>query len=312
MQQRSYIPTPMGLSSSALSSLSANIGEAVGQGVDMSIDLNKSINKDLWFMVRGNFTYATSEYKIYEEPDYEMAGAPWRSHYKQKISQTWGYVAERLFIDEEEVKSAPTQFGTPNVNYLAGDIKYKDINGDMVINDNDKVPIGYPTTPEINYGFGVSAGYKGFDVSCFFQGSARSSFWFDVNAMAPFGDGSVSGKTTHRALLQYWADSYWSESNRDIHALWPRLSVGATSNNSQTSTWWMRDGSFLRLKTAELGYTLPTKYTAALHAASARFYLSGSNLAVWSVFKMWDPEMAGNGTAYPLQRVINFGMNVEF
>ena len=158
----------------------ANVGKAKGGGIDISLDYNHSFSKDLWASMRGNFTYASSEYVEYEEPDY--SDTPWLSRKGKKISQTWGLVAERLFLDEEEVKNSPRQtFG----DYGAGDIKYKDINGDQIIDDRDMVPIGFPKTPEINYGFGLSAGYKSFDFSCFFQGSARSSFWIDPAKTAP-------------------------------------------------------------------------------------------------------------------------------
>jgi TonB-linked SusC/RagA family outer membrane protein len=302
LQSRANIPTTMGLQATT----SSNIGKASGSGVDMSIDYNKSFTKDLWMVFRGNFTYASSKYDYYEEPDY--SDVPWRSRTGQKISQTWGFVAERLFLDELEVANSPVQFGT----YGAGDIKYKDINGDMVINDNDMVPIGYPQTPEINYGFGLSFGYKKVDFSCFFQGSARSAFWISPSATAPFVTGGVSGFTTNRALLQYWADDHWSEADKNVFALWPRLSASHVENNEKTSTWFMRDGSFLRMKTAEMGYTLPHNWIMKLKMQNVRLYLNGSNLFLLSAFKMWDPEMAGNGVSYPLQRVVNVGINVEF
>jgi TonB-linked SusC/RagA family outer membrane protein len=307
LQNRAEIPTAMGLQATPKS----NIGKAGGGGVDLSVDYSKSFTKDLWAVLRGNFTYAASKYDYYEEPDY--SDVPWRSHTGQKIAQKWGFVAERLFLDEYEVANSPTQFGI----YGAGDIKYKDINGDKIINDNDMVPIGFPTTPEINYGFGISLGYKSLDFSCFFSGSARSAFWIDPGATAPFvnrkdDDNLLKAFSTNRALLQYWADDHWTEQNKNIQAMWPRLSANHVENNEKVSTWWMRDGSFLRLKTAEVGYNLPKKWFGKLGLQSARFYMNGSNLFVLSTFKMWDPEMAGNGISYPLQRVLNLGMNLEF
>jgi TonB-linked SusC/RagA family outer membrane protein len=303
MMERKDIPTTMGLQATP----SANIGKANGGGVDISIDYNKSFTRDIWAVFRGNFTYASSKYEIYEEPDY--SDAPWRTHNGQKISQEYGFVAERLFLDDEEVKNSPVQFG----EYGAGDIKYKDINNDGSINDNDMVPIGYPKTPEINYGFGISAGYKNLDFSCFFQGSARSAFWIDPGRVAPFiNDGSLGSFTTNRALLQYWADSHWSEQNKNIYALWPRLSANVVDNNMKTSTWFMHDGSFIRLKNVEIGYSLPKKWIERFKMNSLRVYASGNNLFVISAFKMWDPEMAGDGLKYPLQRIFNVGINVEF
>jgi len=305
LQERSYIPTTMGLQAIP----KANIGEASGKGIDMSLDYSKSFNKNFWTVLRGNFTYSTSKYKVYEEPDY--SAVPWRSRVGQRISQRWGYIAERLFLDDKEVSNSPVQtFGT----YAAGDIKYKDINKDGRIDDNDQVPIGYPTTPEIQYGYGLSLGYKGFDFSCFFQGSARSSFWINSSEVAPFLQSSNAniGGVTNRALLQRVADSHWSEDDRDIFAFWPRLSPTSVSNNTVSSTWWMRNGSFIRLKTLELGYTLPEKLVKQAKMTNVRLYASGSNIFILRTFKMWDPEQAGNGFNYPLQRVINFGATIEF
>jgi hypothetical protein len=203
---------------------------------------------------------------------------------------------------------------------MGGDIKYRDINGDGRISDLDKVPIGMPTVPEINYGFGASVGYKGWDFSVFFQGSARQSFWLSLNGngrIQPFLDSSYSGSGNdgligHNAILQPIADSYWSESNRDPYAFWPRLSNYSIENNIQPSTWFMQDATFLRLKSAEIGYSLPENMVKKVFMSNLRLYVSATNLAVWSGFKLWDPEMAGNGLGYPLQRVINLGINIGF
>lgn len=302
LQSRSAIPTSMGLQATPQS----NIGESFGSGVDISVDYNESFGKDLWLSIRGNFTYATSEFKVYEEPEY--ANAPWRLHRGQSLGQQWGLIAERLFVDEEDVKNSPVQqYG----EYMAGDIKYKDINRDGIIDDQDKVPIGYPTTPEIIYGFGFSVGYKNFDLSGFFQGSARSSFWIDSYNLSPFADTDGTSTVSQNALLKTVADNHWSEDNRNTHAFWPRLSDHPINNNNQRSTWFMRNGAFLRLKSAELGYTLPKEATRKIHLGMVRFYISGTNLLTFSKFKLWDPEMAGNGLGYPVQRVINLGINVS-
>ena len=179
------------------------------------------------------------------------------------------------------------------------------------------MPIGYPNTPEIVYGFGFSMGYKHIDFSGFFQGLARESFWIDANATAPFVSYLYSGesnpRTLENALIKAYADDHWSEDNRNMYALWPRLSTSSigNANNSQRSTWFMRDGSFLRLKSLEVGYTLPNKMTGKL-GANVRIYASGTNLLTLSKFKLWDPEMAGNGLGYPVQRVYNVGLTVSF
>lgn len=299
LMERSYIPTFMGLQAKPKS----NVGESSGQGFEFSIDANKSINKDWWMSARANFTYATGKFEVYEEPDY--SATPWKTKKGNKLSQEWGLIAERLFVDQYEVDNSPKQtFGA----YGPGDIKYKDLNNDGIIDDKDEAPIGYPTSPEIVYGFGISTGYKGFDISCFFQGSARSSFWINPESTAPF----IGGEGETNSLLQVWADNHWTEENQNIFALWPKFSDQKNENNTKQSTWFMRDGSFLRLKTVEMGYSLPRKYSQKLGMENLRLYFSANNLFCFSKFDLWDPEMAGNGLGYPLQRVYNIGLNVQF
>lgn len=306
LMTRSYIPSTMGLTAA----VRANVGAASGRGIDLSADYSHSINKDLWITGRANFTYATSRYEEVEEPDYAGAGTPWRSQVGQNLSQRWGFIAERLFVDDEDIANSPTQnFGD---RVMAGDIKYKDIDGDGQITEADKVPIGYPATPEITYGFGISAGYKNFDFSVFFQGNARTSFWIDPKAISPFIDTDSDASLSSNALLSVIADNHWSESNRNIYAFWPRLANELISNNIQDSTWWMQDGSFMRLKSLEIGYTLPEQWTKKVRLGNVRIYLSGTNLLTFSKFKLWDPEMGGNGLGYPIQRVYNIGLNVNF
>lgn len=297
----------------------ANIGEAVSRGVDGRLTYNKSFNSGLWIQAMANFTYSKNKITRVEEPDY--TDTPWLSKVGKPINQTWGYVAERLFVDQNEVNNSPVQtFG----EYTGGDIKYKDINGDGRISSLDRVPIGNPTVPEIVYGFGFSAGYKNVDFSCFFQGVANESFWIDPVKTAPFIDPAPSDPAYYRdiyetrsgvigtnQLLQAWADSYWSEDNRDVYAKWPRLSATRNNNNTQTSTWFMQDGSFLRLKSVEIGYTLPDSILNRWKMSNVRIYMSGTNLLTFSKFKLWDPEMAGNGLAYPTQMTINAGLQVS-
>ena len=293
LMTRSSIPTTMGLTNSPR----ANLGAAKSSGVDISLDYNKNFNKNLWLQIHGNFTYAHSEFTSYEEPQYNEK---YKSRIGQSLNQNFGLIAERLFIDDAEVANSPRQFG----EYRAGDIKYRDVNGDGQITGLDEVPLGHPTVPEIIYGIGFSGGYKGFDISTFFQGSARSSFWIDANATSPF--------VNQNALLQAYADNHWSEDNRNSYALWPRLSNNIIDNNNRNNSWFMRNGAFLRLKSVELGYTVSQKLLNKWHMANARFYLSGTNLATISGFKLWDIEMGGNGLGYPIQKVINAGIQIGF
>lgn len=303
LMDRSYIPSTMGLTAA----VRANVGEAESKGMDIDLTYNKTISKSVWLQGRGTFTFATSKLLVNEEPDYP--GEPWRSHVGYSLSQQWGLIAERLFVDDNEVANSPVQ------NYgevRGGDLKYRDINGDGEIESADNVPIGYPTTPEITFGYGFSLGIKQWDFSAFFEGNTRVSFFIDPTSIQPFQVVGITGGVTQSGLLSAIAKDHWSEDNRNIYAFWPRLSNYIVQNNDWTSTWWMRNGSFMRLKTAEIGYTFSPKLLKKMHFSSARIYLNGSNLFVLSSFKLWDPEMGGNGLGYPLQKVYNIGINFGF
>ncbi len=302
LMNRAFIPVSMGLAAG----IQANVGEAEGKGIDLQMDYNKSFSNGVWLQLRGNFTYAHSKLLVNEEPNYPTS---WSSKVGYPLSQRWGLIAERLFVDDKEVINSPLQdFGVVS----GGDIKYLDIDGNNIIDGNgDQVPIGFPETPEITYGGGFSLGYKGFDFSAFVQGSARSSIFIDNNAIQPFKRDDLN-LGFESGLLKVIAEDHWSESNRDVYAFWPRLSDRTIQNNTWTSTWWMRNGAFLRLKTVEIGYTLSSSMLKRFRMSNARFYLNGNNLFVISSFKLWDPEMGSNGLAYPVQRVFNVGVNLSF
>ena len=304
LMDRAQIPASMGLQAP----VRANVGEASSEGFEFTIDYKNSLSNDLFVGLRANFSYADSKFEVYEELDYVTAGLPWRSRVGLNLSQPYGYIAERLFIDEADIANSPLQtFG----EYMPGDIKYKDINNDGLIDINDEVPIGYPTTPKIIYGFGLSSSYKNLDFSFFFQGSAQSSFFIDAYNSSPFID-TYGGAIGNNALLTAWADDYWSEDNRNLYAEWPRLSDQLIDNNNRNSTWWLRDGTFLRLKSVELGYTIKNDFISNLKITNARIYFTGTNLLTFSKFKIWDVEMGGNGLGYPIQLGMNFGINLNF
>ncbi|WP_257670350.1 TonB-dependent receptor [Parapedobacter tibetensis] len=304
VQPRASLPSTMGLSAQVL----ANLGKYQSEGFDAELTYMQSVNQNLWFQGRGTFTFARGKYLYYEEPNYDH---DYLSRIGLDANQRRGYIAERLFIDDEEVFNSPQQsFGQM---VMGGDIKYLDVNGDGVINSNDIVPIGFPTTPQVNFGFGLTTGYKNFDCSFFFSGMARTSMHinplsWDPNDPNNSGSAPFGSMGAPNAVLQPWADSHWSEDNRNIYALWPRLSQNPLPNNTQTSTYWMRDGAFLRLKQAEIAYTLDSDFTRRYKIDRFRIYASGNNLFNISAFDLWDPEMGGSGLRYPLQRVFNLGI----
>jgi TonB-linked SusC/RagA family outer membrane protein len=297
---RDYIPSTMGLTTT----ISSNLGEVDSKGIDLSIDYNKAFNSGLILSGRGNFTYSTNEVLINGEPDYTY---DYLSRIGYPVNQAWGLVAERLFIDQADIDNSPEQFNgfSSSANsYMPGDIKYTDVNQDGVVNELDRVPIGKPTVPEIVYGFGISASYKGYDLSIFMQGVARTSFFINPNDISPF--------VNERNALDVIADNHWSINNPDPNAFWPRLSTYAIANNEQQSTWWQRDGDFIRLKNLEIGYTFPDRDSGLFSGLNTRIYFTGLNLLTFSKFDLWDTEMGGNGLGYPPQKVYNIGLQVNF
>jgi TonB-linked SusC/RagA family outer membrane protein len=296
-----------------------NLGVVDSKGVDLSADYKQNFNNGLWTSFRGNFTYSTNKYTYIEEPNYPET---WRHFIGQPISRGYGYIAERLFVDDNEARNSPTQIMSINDAYdnkingilpQGGDIKYKDVNGDGKIDNLDQVFLGYPETPEIVYGFGFSSGFKGFDLSAFFQGQTRVSFFIDPRKVSPFVERNVAYIDGNTQVLKEFANNHWSEENQNLYALYPRLgtSSAAIANNLQPSTWWLRDASFIRLKSLEIGYTLPSSISKSLRISNCRLYFNGLNLITWSPFKMWDPELGGNGFSYPIQKVFNVGLNVN-
>ena len=291
-----------------------NIGETQNQGVDMSLEWDRRFGE--WYVTaRGNFTYNRNKLLNNDEPD-------WAYKYQNRIgkpygvggAQPWGYLALGLFESQDEIDNSPTQtFG----EYRVGDIKYADINGDGRVDSQDQIYLGYTDLPEITYGFGATVQWKGIDLNVFFQGISHVNFFLSGSSIrSPF-----SSSNMERSAIQYdvW-EKGWRVDRTDSEnaaAVYPRLSYGTetgATNNQQTSSWWMRNGAFLRLKNIELGYTLPKKWmTRTGFMKSMRFYVSANNLCTFSEFKLWDPEMGGgDGGSYPPNRIISIGLNANF
>ena len=267
----------------------SNKGKVDNWGIELSVNWRKEFTKDLYVDFRGNFTYTENKYVNLYEPVYPYV---WKTSTGKPLSRTTGYIAQGLFSSQEEIDNSPTQNLGSTVK--PGDIKYRDVNGDGKIDGSDQVMISpYGTTPRIQYGLGMNVTYKKFDFGVFFNGSAKRTIM--ISGISPFGQSDYN-------VMQFIADDYWSESNPNPNAKYPRLGLTSsqTANNTVASTYWMRNGNFIRFKTLELGYKF--KY--------GRVYLNGDNIAVFSPFKLWDPELSWN--AYPLQRTFNIGVQLNF
>lgn len=267
---------------------------------------------DWYLTARGNFTYNRNQLLNNDEPD-------WKYRYQNRIgkpygvnaSQPWGLKAVGLFESQEEIDNSPVQtFG----DYRVGDIKYQDINGDGRIDADDQVYLGYTTMPEITYGFGATASWKGIDLNIFFQGVDHINFFMGGTSIRP------TWSNMERTAIQsdIWKNSWRTDrtDKENARAIYPRLSLNAAPgqvNNSQTSSWWQRNGAFLRLKNVELGYTFPKKWMSGTgFMKSLRIYVSVNNALTFSKFKLWDPEMiSGDGSGYPPNRIYSIGLNLN-
>ncbi len=269
----------------------ANLGVVKNEGVDVTLNYDKAFRNGLILNVRGTVTYSKNTLVDRDVPANMPAH---RNPEGRSLNLKEGLIALGLFIDEADIANSPKQsFGDP----LPGDIKYLDLDGNGMIDGNDRTYIGKPTIPQLVYGFGASAQYKGFDASFFFQGVGRTSLM--MGDIHPFGN-------QYTQMFKFIADDYWTEDNPNQLAKYPRLVSGTAPgahNNHQASTYWLRDNWFLRLKNVEVGYTY--KF--------ARLYLSGQNLFTISAFKHWDPEVGdGRGLSYPPLRTFMMGVQLAF
>lgn len=302
--ERQYLPYFVGVTSNP----SANVGIVTAHGYDGNFTLQHQFG-EVRTTLRGNFTY--SKNKIIDR-DEENTSYYYKLQAGHRVNQARGLVALGLFKDYDDIRNSPTQtFG----DVMPGDIKYKDINGDGIIDDNDVCAIGATTRPNLIYGFGVSVSWKGFDANVHFQGAGKSTYFISGSTVYMFSTTDGWGN-----VLQEMADgSRWisreisgDPNTEDIHAAYPRLSYGGNSNNYRASTFWLRDGSYLRLKTLDIGYTLPTKIIRSLHLNKVRIYFIGTNLLTWSKFGLWDPEMgSSDGKKYPLSKSYSLGVQVN-
>lgn len=284
----------------------ANVGSVLAKGFDGNFAYKQRAGAvDL--TIRGNMTYSKNEIlerdEAYNVYSYQMD----QGH---RVNQARGLIALGLFKDYDDIRNSPRQdFGTVQ----PGDIKYKDVNGDGVVNDGDRVAIGATTKPNLIYGVGISAHWKGLDVNVHFQGSGKSTFFIDGPSVRAFNAGTWGNILTD-LVEDRWIDSSISGTTdtENPNASYPRLSYGGNNNNFRESTFWLRNGSYLRLKTVELGYSLPKALVNKIHFNNMRFFFIGTNLLTFSSFKLWDPELgSSNGEKYPLARTFTLGLSVN-
>lgn len=288
----------------------ANYGKVENMGTDISLEINKNVGKDFAYSIRGNFTFARNKVIEIDEP--AALKETTRSRTGQSLNQHYGLIALGLFTPDDFVdpekgilkEGIPEQFGVVK----PGDIKYMDLNEDGVVSSLDQCPIGKPYVPEIVYGLGGSLRYKNFDISLFFQGSGNFTNSLGGDNFIPgSGSGALGNMFTN-------VDDRWKEDDPyNQNVFWPRLSSYTNVNNNQASTWWLADSRFVRLKNAEIGYTIPKRWQNACRLSHARLFLKGTNLLTFSPFKLWDPELGSTtGLKYPNQKIYSVGFELSF
>ncbi|MFT3902883.1 MAG: TonB-dependent receptor [Niabella sp.] len=299
--QRFFLPGYIGLTSVPR----ANVGAVSSKGLDGNFTVKHQFNQ-VNVTLRGNITY--SKNKILER-DEEQSVYPYQLDKGYRVDQTRGLIALGLFKDYDDIRNSPSQTYGP---YQPGDIKYKDVNGDGVVNDDDRVAIGSTSKPNLVYGMGASVGWKGLDVNVLFQGAGESSFFIYGKTVYAFSEGEW-GNILKGMVEDRWvsADISGNPATENPNAPYPRLSFGGNANNYRNSTYWLRNGKYVRLKNVDIGYTLPKEMLSKIHVSSLRVYCSGTNLLTWAPFKLWDPETTDpRGETYPLAKSVTLGLTI--
>jgi TonB-linked SusC/RagA family outer membrane protein len=317
-QRRESIPSYVGLSDDGRPW--GNVGAMRSYGSDGNIAFIQEFGKDLSFTLRANYTYSQNEVTNWEQAPQKYA---YQSYNGYPTGRIQGYMATGLFRDEQDIASSPVQnFG--GVKVMPGDIKYKDVNGDGVIDTDDRVFLSDPTYPRLMYGFGGEIKYKDFTLGVLFKGTGKTDFYhvgytyYDsyYDADITNGDGYVpfsAGRTGNVLSIVSDPANRWIPMDYALahgidpalaenpNARFPRLTYGYNANNSQLSTWWKGDSRYLRLEEITLNYHLQKDFLRKIGISSADIQLVGSNIFVWDKVKLWDPEQAyKNGRVYPI------------
>ncbi|PWG80582.1 TonB-dependent receptor [Pararcticibacter amylolyticus] len=279
----------------------ANLGAVNNKGIDATLDFNKPIGKDFRVGLKGNVTWNRA--KVIDNAQVPWP-YPWQQQIGRKLGQRFGYIALGLFQSDEEIANSPFQAGTNK----PGDIKYKDLNGDGRIDSYDQAPIGYGSLPEIVYGFGPTLGWKNWSLGAWFKGISNVDISLSGDGFRPFTYGGERGN-----LLAAISDR-WTPDNPNPKPFYPRITYGADNMNFEGSSWWVKNGAFLRMQTLQLNYEFARKkWLDRVGMSSLDIYFIGYNLATFSGFKLWDVELGdGRGSQYPLLKTYNFGMRANF
>lgn len=272
-----------------------NIGKYDFSGGEAVVSWQKSFANSLSFFLTSNIAMQDSRVRYIAEV---YQPHPWMERTGQRPGQLFGYTAEGLFLTDAEAMESPVMEG---YSAQAGDIRYKDLNGDQVINQLDQSPIGLQR-PAIHYGLTAGIEFHGIDFSFLVQGAGNRQLLLSGNSFYEFQNAGTGQAYTHH--LDRWTPEH-------PEASYPRLSLGHNINNHVASTYWLKSGSYLRLRHAELGYSLPAAVSRSVKLESIRFFLSATNILTFKSKELGnaDPELFSG--QYPLQQLITLGAKIK-
>lgn len=281
-----------------------NLGKVNNHGYEITLGWNDKIGRDFRYWLKGNISYSKNEI-IYK--DEIPQNEPYMYETGRSTGLNFGYVFDRFFEaadfneDGSTLKGIPVQSGT----FKPGDILFKDLNNDGVIDGDDKTYYGYSDNPEYIFGLNMGLEYKGFDLSMNWTGATHVSRLFEEDFTRPFNTGDAP-------LMKWIAEDSWTEEKGQA-SKFPRLTQTNRVHNSQVSDFWVRDASYLRLKNMEIGYTLDANLLKKVGIQKLRIFMNGYNLFTLDHLGFIDPESkVTNKNKYPNTRIYNFGVNVNF
>ncbi len=291
-----------------------NAGEVINRGVDVELGWSDRVGRDFSYYIKFNMGFARN--KIINMMEIER-DVPWMQETGKRVGEHFVYVVDHFVADQAEADLLNAKNDgkgyQPWGKLVPGDVVYKDLNNDGKIDDqHDKKAMGNPKTPELQFGIPIGFSYKGLDLSLLFQGAALTSLQLNGPAVYDFPSMGAQGNSMGKVKAMH-LDS-WTPDNTD--ASYPALHLGTHLNNkNSSSSLFLYDASYVRLKNVELGYSLPQKWVSKAHLQQVRIYVQGMNLLTFDKLSKlnMDPETGdGNGSWYPIQRVYNFGVNIVF
>lgn len=292
-----------------------NAAKVRNKGLELNLTYRDKVGEDLNFHVGGNFTFIDNKVITFKGGDRSISGANLLQE-GYAINTQYILLTDRIIQTDEDlalvqqmIENAPVDPSTnEQVNPFAaygtpkkGDLLYKDSNGDGIINDEDRVPVGHGTAPRISYGFNVGFDYKGFDLSVFLQGNAGNEVVYTDGYYTPTVRWGYQ-------INQDIADGRWVDGKTD--AIYPRLLPYTNTINTRNSDFWLQDKSFLRVKNIQLGYTLPNAITKRFAVENLRIFGSLENYWTFTGYDGFDPEVSG--TNYPTMKQAVFGVSLTF